>query len=321
MIKTCVTVVLCLATSLALAQAEPDEQARKALAQGDYARVIALYGPAIAAGRNLSDMAHYRLSIAQQKAGDSVAAWKHLRAALELNAAGTFASSASRLSDHRASILAGCEKLNVPGCEEAAPKPQETPPATASAQPPAGVPTASPSPSTAAQTASVPVLSTRPEEEAPDSAGARTRAALMEARADSERQQLRLLVWILAIAGSSFCVMLWCAWRIYLRDRRSSAGLDAVEHLRDNVAALLARLHSTERGRSSVLHAHLRQLLPVLEREAGRTLYRSTGRTGQLAAADLKAVELGKQLTCTPPDVLTAHPQDIEAVFRRPCLG
>lgn len=321
MIKTSVTATLWLVTSLALAQGEPDDQARKALAQGDYARVITLYGPAIAGGRELSDMAHYRLSIAQQKAGDSVAAWKHLRAALQLNAAGTFASSAARLGEHRASILAGCEKLNMPGCEEAAPKPQVTPQATASAHPPAVEPAASLPPSTATQTAVAPAPTASPVAASPNTADVRTRAPLMAAPGDSEPQQPRLLLWILGIASGSLWVMLWCAWRIYLRDRRTSGGLDAVENLRDNVAEILARLHSSERGRNSVLHAHLSELLPVLEREAGRALYRSTGRTAKLAAADLKAVELGRQMSSKPPDVLTAHPHDIEALFRRPALG
>jgi hypothetical protein len=113
----------------------------------------------------------------------------------------------------------------------------------------------------------------------------------------------------LAVAG-------WIAWRTYRRDRRIPEGLDSVESLRDNVAAFLTGLHASQRGRDSALYLPLASLLTLLEREAGRTLYRATGNTKALAAADLKAVEMSQQLTRKPLDVLTASPQEIEANFR-----
>ncbi len=309
MIKATVTAAWLFAAGTVAAQVDPvEEPARKALAQGDFARVVDLYGPSLAAGRNLPDMSHYRLAISLQKQGDSPSAWKHLRTALASNPQGSFASSAARLGDLRTSILASCEKMGRPGCEE------PEPPALASSGNSDPAATATPSaPASAPQGAQETVQPAS----APKAVAAAEPATSLDAAAQAG--SARPTAWevaMLLLMGTTLLVAAWIAWRTYRRDRRIPEGLDAVENLRDNVAAFLAGLHASERGRDSALYAPLANLLPLLEREAGRTLYRATGNTKALAAADMRAVEMSKQLSRKPLDVLTASPQEIEAHFR-----
>jgi len=315
MIKAAITAVwLLVAGAAAAAQVDPvDESARKALAHGEYARVVDLYAPSLAAGRTLPDMSHYRLAIALQKQGDSLAAWKHLQLALTSNPQGNFASSPGRLADLRSSILASCEKLGRPGCEE----PAAAPPAEAGTDPAAtAAPTAAASmPAAQTQVISDATTATVAPASPLTALGAPAASAQGLPQAEGPGQAGWHLATLL-VATATLLTAGWIAWRNHRRDRRIPEGLDSVEGLRDNVAAFLAGLHATQRGRDSALYLPLANLLPLLEREAGRTLYRATGSTKALAAPDLKAVEMSKQLSLRPLDVLTASPQEIEAHFR-----
>lgn len=315
MIKAAVTAVWLLVAGAAAAQVDPvDESARKALAQGEYARVVDLYAPLLASGRTLADMSHYRLAIAMQKQGDAPAAWKHLRLALDANPQGSFASSPGRLADLRSSIVASCEKLGRPGCEEPA-----APPALADTDPSATAAKAAASasmPSAAPQAPREGTTATIAPASALNALGA---PAAIVPHETVQANGLAQWAWHLAtllVAVATLLTSGWIAWRNYRRDRRIPEGLDSVEGLRDNVAAFLAGLHATQRGRDSALYLPLANLLPLLEREAGRTLYRATGSTKALTAADLKAVEMNNQLSLRPLDVFTASPQEIEAHFR-----
>ncbi len=314
MSRAAVTAVwLLVVAGTAAAQVDPvDESARKALAQGEYARVVDLYAPLLADGRSLPDMSHYRMAIALQKQRESPAAWKHLRNALVANPQGTFASSAARLSDLRSSILASCQRMGRPGCEDQIAAPEPT---SSDADPAATTVAAAPAATASAPQRSLdappPPASALATLGAPASVATTASIATTPASNDSP-----WAVATLAVAAATLLIASWIAWRTYRRDRRIPEGLDSVECLRDNVAAFLTALHASQLGRDSALYLPLSNLLPLLEREAGRTLYRATGNTKALAAADRKAVEMSKQLTRKPLDVLTASSQEIEEHFR-----
>lgn len=318
MIKAAVTAVWLLAVAgTVAAQVDPvDESARKALALGKYAQVVDLYSASLNAGRTLPAMSHYRMAIALQKQGDAPDAWKHLRLALAANPQGTFASSPARLAELRSGILAACRDLGRPECEER-PTAKEAPSGDPDPAATAAAPTA---PAAVPEAAVVPQLATdiaRPATPATlRTLGAAAPAVTGGFDGGPISDGSRWGAATLAVAVATLLIASWIAWRTYRRDRRIPEGLDSVESLRDNVAAFLTALHGSQRGRDSALYLPLASLLPLLEREAGRTLYRATGNTKALEAADLKAVELSKQLTRKPLDVLTASPQEIEAHFR-----
>lgn len=303
-----------------------DESARRALQAGDYKRVIAVYAAPLAAGTSLADMAHYRLAIALSKTGEPLRAWGHLQQALRITPEGSFASTPARLADLRASIQAACEQHGKPGCE-AEPAPGRADSRThgeGAAQTAAPAqPAAAETPAAVAVTpASAPALVAAPIQHAAPAVATSHTPPVASAEREPQGGALR---WefgaLIALSAATLLVVLWCAMRIWRRERRIPEGLGSVEALRDNVASFLASLETSERGRESQLHAPLRALLPLLEREAGRTLYRRSGSTRALTITDKRAVEIAKLLTRRPTDVLSATAHDIEAQFRRPTIA
>lgn len=302
--------------------ASTDNAARTALAQGEYARVIEVYQPLIAVGKPLSDVAHYRLAIAGSRLGLALDAWNHLSAALTLNSQGTFATSPSRLADLRTTILTGCEKQGMPQCKEALAVPGATHEPTAfPAAAVVGETGAVAAPAAAASALALPASAAafQPGSElalSPVHAEPAAAPTAHEAPAESGKETAVLQI---SLQGLLLLQVGWIACRVYLRDRRMPAGIVGVEALRENVASFLHRLSSAG-GQNTLLYRHLDALLPLLEREAGRTLYRATGKAQRLVDEDRKSVELTARLTAAPLDVLHASAQDIQALFQRPAV-
>ncbi|MBC5767552.1 hypothetical protein [Ramlibacter albus] len=288
-----------------------EDAARDALAQKKYAQVIALYEPSIVAGDALGDLAHYRRAIAFNQLSRPLEAWQALSKAIAANPAGTFASSRARLDDLKASILARCAEAGHDGCEVAI----ERGAGPAPTQPTSGEPPAAAAvrlADAAPQTASV---ESKPVLEGglpatPQPRAAPTAAIEVSKAGDSTNGVLLLLV------GITLAVASWQAWMTHRRDRRFPAGQHGLERLRDDVGAML--LHLAAAGHDSSLRSRLQELLPLLEQEAGRSAYRSTGDGKVLIPADQKATAMAQHLARNPPDALSSPPGDIEALFRRP---
>ncbi len=287
-----------------------EEDARQALAHRQYLRVIEIYKPTLAVGQALGDAAHYRRAIAFNQLGRPLEAWDALTRALAVNPAGTFATTPARLAELRSSILSNCKDKGKPACADAAgsvggevqdgkaertvaPGPREdsaaTSPATIASEP-------DPGPSLHVHAMS---MEPRPTRQEPHASPGTMIGGMLG-------------VQVLVLAGVA-----WLGWMTYRRDRRFPAGQQGLERLRDDVADMLARL-ARGRGEKSLLQAQLQLLLPLLEQEAGRCVFRSTGREESLTAGDQSAAEVAKHLTRTAPDALSSPASDIEAAFRRP---
>lgn len=321
--KQLLALVWLLAVTSAFGQdATTENAARIALAQGEYRKVLDLYQPSLAAGKALPDIARYRLAIASSRLSQPIDAWNHLRSALEQNPQGTFATSAARLEELRTAILAACEKRGAPGCDQTVPTAASPASAASAASAVLEVVPDAMAPQPAADAASPTAGSVSPSAAATDSpkgGSSNTELAASESSEPKATGASAIWVAVLAIQATMLTLVGWIAWRIYRRDRRLPAGVDGVESLRDDVAALLHRL-TLFGGSGTELYHHLRALLPLLEREAGRSLYRSTGKAHRLASGDRASVDLARSLTSAPLDVLTASAQEVQNVFQRPAI-
>lgn len=321
-----VSIVLALTFGPAVAQTDAaDAAARQALAKGEYARVLEIYKPEQTAGRSLSDLGHYRLAISHQRLGESKQAWEHLSKALATNPQGTFASSAGRLEELRSSILAGCESKGMPKCQPV-PAPAAAPVAAepegaavvresklpVPAEPPSALPSTS---ADAVQPDGTAAALGQPLPRLPDAPRAPVVVSAVAAEPIFRWEPV-----IATLQALALMLLATVAWRQHRRDKRLPAGADGLERLRDNVASVLARLHLAEGGRDTVLYRQLTPLLPLLEREAGRTVYRATGKAKGLSAPDKKTADMVRHLTTNPPDALTASSQEVAALFQRKAI-
>ena len=296
----------------AQARTAPDETAKVALAQKRYDAVIAAYAAHLAAGQGLHDIDHYRLAIAHNALDQPLRAWRHLRAANDLNAAGTYASSAGRLSALKDAILAGCDKAGQPKCAEPpslgstpAPAPASTTIGSVPALAVPTAPTAAADPLPQASTAASPITAT---------AGPALPTPMPER---VQAGGAGLAPTIFALQAVAILMLGWICWGLRRQRRRAPAGREGVERLRDDVATLIERLGQNAEGSASELFGHLRGILPYLEREAGRVANRASGDPRALIAEDRHAVDLVQYLTQAAPDVLRSSGADIDAVFRR----
>lgn len=295
------------------ARTAPDEAAKTALAQKRYDAVIAAYAAPSAAGLALHDIDHYRLAIAHNALDQPLVAWRHLQAANELNAAGTYASSTDRLNTLKDAILAGCDKVGRPKCTE--------PPTLSSAATPAPAPT--PTAIGPAPALPVPAASTAAADSSPASTATNTVAAVaptvraMPNTPRVEAGETGLASTVIALQAAAILMLGWICWSLRRQRRRAPVGREGVERLRDDVATLIERLGQSAEGSASELFGHLRGILPYLEREAGRVAHRASGDSRALSAQDRQAVDLVRYLTQAAPDVLRSSKADIEAVFRR----
>lgn len=280
------------------ARTAPDEAAKTALAQKRYDAVIAAYAAPSAAGLALHDIDHYRLAIAHNALDQPLVAWRHLQAANELNAAGTYASSTDRLNTLKDAILAGCDKVGRPKCTE--------PPTLRSA----ATPTPAPTPTAIGPAPALPVPAASTAVVAPA-----VRAMPITPRVETGETGLASTV--IALQAAAILMLGWICWSLRRQRRRAPVGREGVERLRDDVATLIERLGQSAEGSASELFGHLRGILPYLEREAGRVAHRASGDSRALIAQDRQAVDLVRYLTQAAPDVLRSSKADIEAVFRR----
>lgn len=303
-----------LLTAGAHAKADPDETARTALAQRRFDTVIAVYAAPLAEGQVLRDVAYYRLAIAHNALDQPMEAWRNLQAALGQNNAGTFASSPARLAALSEAIQAGCERLGHAKC---ATSPDSTIPAST-------LSAAAPSLAAAEAAASaIPVSATATAVTAsePIPLVQTTRAPVaMPQLGETAPAPFWTGSIIVALQGLAILMLAWMCWRMHNRVRRTPAGREGIERLRDDTAVMVRNLGDSAEGRATELFAHLCNLLPHLEREAGRVTNRALNRPGALDARDRKTRDLVQHLTQVAPDALRSSALDIEAMFRRPLL-
>lgn len=101
--------------------AQADAAARKALELKQYAAVVKAYE--VVDVKELNDVAHYRLAIAQQRLGKTDEARKALGQALKLNPKGTFASSPERLAQLTQAITLNIVQQTFP--QQVLPEPSD----------------------------------------------------------------------------------------------------------------------------------------------------------------------------------------------------
>ena len=268
------------------------------------------------------------MAIANQKEGQTELAQSFLRQALVLNPKGSFASSPERLNAFKAELSA------KPAAAVAA----VTPPAVAASEAaptsvaladvaPAVMPAVSVAAATPTQVVEVAIPLAPPVVVEP------------QVRADKPSmsvgwREILLFVASLMVASliSSFLLAL-INRRMELKRKAKVAVLAGSEEpasatnpdplltlVRDESARLMQQLESGN-ATDSELYAALAKLLPVIEREAGRARYRTTGEAQALAQDDQQAVAALRQLEKVPLRLSEARPGDVAALFqsaRRP---
>lgn len=320
-------------------QPAADEAARKALAAGEHAKVIAAYEPDLKAGATLSDMAQYRLAIAYNRLGDAPRASAALRAALAANPQGTFATSPARLQQLQASITEACAKAEPPGCAaqadsarssaaapaapsgaaKAATEPAAATDGDAAATPRAGdqLPGAGQGPrgqiapemSASQGAASGEATLKTPPLNAP--AAKVTSAAAFGFEQQDVAAYLVIPLAVLALAG----LIAFAVTR-----RRQAPQWQPLVDLRDRTEAVIRSLEQSPVGPQTAVYQALQQLLPLLEREVGRSHWRAGAPAARLVPADRELVEAAARLSREPLDALKATPEAVRALFQRPVL-
>lgn len=319
-------------------QPAADEAARKALAAGEHAKVIAAYEPELKAGATLSDMAQYRLAIAYNRMGDAPRASAALRAALAANPQGSFATNPARLQQLQASIAEACAKAEPPGCAAQAD----------SAQSSAAAPAA---PSGAAKAATEPAAATDGDSAATPRAGeplpgagqgptgqiapemsASQGAASGEAALKTSLNAAAAKAadaWAFEFEGQDVAAYLVIPLAVLalagliafaVTRRRRAPQWQPLVDLRDRTEAVIRSLEQSPVGPQTAVYQALQQLLPLLEREVGRSQWRAGAPAARLVPADRELVEAAARLSREPLDALKATPEAVRALFQRPVL-
>lgn len=315
--------------------AQRDEAARRALAAGEFARVIAVYQADLQAGNKLGDQALYRLAIAYSRTGDPARASAALEAALQQNPGGSFASSPARLQQLQATIQQACELLPARSCgkSESATLPQvgATAPATGTPQP---APVAEASPAQAASTpaepaaaASAPVEAVAPAVVPVQDSGQKPSdpPAVEGTPQHQEDQDAAGRAWFWAAAAVALAtiavgVFAWRAQRRRKGELKMRAEWHPLVSLRDEGERVLAAMQRVEGGAEKEVTQALQAFLPLLEREIGRSHWRAGHGKDQLVTLDVQAVEVLERLSNAAVPVISARREEVQNLFQRPAL-
>lgn len=300
-------VMVCALMASAHAQTpEADAIARKALEQKQYSQVLAAY-QAVPLDR-LSDKSHYRMAIAFLRLGNFSAASDSLKAALKLNPSGSFASSPERVSALKTDIQKGLESEAVVLAVSAEPVVSIAVASTSVATQSASVPPLGSS--TAATVSSPTVAPLEPVAAAPEPPARKTPVVLAvnEPVADGP-------VWVpMAGVGVALTALVGA---LYISHKRKNKIVSRMESLRDQVASFLNEMEGAGGNVPDVaLYAPLSKLLPLLEREIGRSHYRRSGQLAALNSDDRQTAKLMDGLQKSPLRLATASPEQILRLFQ-----
>lgn len=264
-----------------------DSLARQALASNNYGAVVAAY--AGAEQTSLSDVALYRLAIAEFKLGRPVPATELFARALALNPSGTFASSPERLQSWKLTFAqAATQKVS-----SSDPVPSDSPLAPVI------------SPHSSAKTQSTKTLDSVAPLEKPNE----------QTQAIGFRVLLVFSVFVLFVIFFAFPY--FKSGRRYVSFVHSSDGLldKQLVAARDAMGALLKSIEAGQ-GQGTELYAILKQTLPVIEREVGRHRYFAFHDDGSLQVDDADVLRSIERLKKQPMRLSNARGVDVAALFQ-----
>lgn len=299
-----------------------DEAARIALAAKDFAKVQETYGDNPLGNDSLSASAHYRLAIASIQLGQPIAAGAHLERALALAPSGDFASSQDRIRLLRQQIAAACEKKD---CTIAPPAAAPAAPAEPAALSP--VREAAPITATTAATTTLTSVAaeTPPASLAPPAIAA---TAPEDPRATNDRTIIRTATWTTVFWAIVFAICWFWVGRTSSLDIALAQAPQPplqpplqhhLEQVRDSLATLLARIDHAG-GSGTELQGSGRLFLALIERECGRTRYRTAGDTSGLGQVDADTARIVAAISARPLSVTVDDAAAVDRLFRRAVL-